>query len=80
VAFTVCALVVAGLPPLSGFVAKLAMLSALLAGFGHARLAAWALFGAAHRLGPAGRHGADARAGMRHFWAPARTARRRACA
>jgi multicomponent K+:H+ antiporter subunit D len=30
VAFTVCALVTAGLPPLSGFVAKLAMLSALL--------------------------------------------------
>src|SRR5690606_36142817 len=42
VAFAVCAMVIAGLPPLTGFVAKLAMLQPLL----HIGTpAAWALFG-----------------------------------
>src|SRR5690606_20836760 len=41
IAFAVCALVTAGLPPLSGFVAKVAMLSALLE---QSTPAAWALF------------------------------------
>lgn len=63
-AFTVCALVVAGLPPLSGFIAKLAMLSALIdLGSG----AAWVLFGL---LIVSGLCAAIAlmRVGMRHFW------------
>jgi len=64
VSFTVCALVVAGLPPLSGFVAKLAMLSALL---GVGSLAAWTLFGL---LIASGLLAATAlmRVGIRHFW------------
>ena len=65
-AFTVCALVTAGLPPLAGFVAKLAMLSALLELQGPA---AWALFGL---LILSGLSGAIAlmRVGVRHFWTP----------
>jgi multicomponent K+:H+ antiporter subunit D len=62
--FTVCALIVAGLPPLSGFVAKLAMLSALL----DIRSAhAWMLFGL---LIGSGLLAAIAlmRVGIRHFW------------
>ena len=62
--FTMCALVVAGLPPLSGFVAKLAMLSALL----DIRSAhAWMLFGL---LIGSGLLAAIAlmRIGIRHFW------------
>lgn len=64
VAFTVCAMVTAGLPPLSGFVAKVAMLSALLE---QPRPAAWTLFG---WLILSGLLGAIAlmRVGMRHFW------------
>jgi multicomponent K+:H+ antiporter subunit D len=64
VAFTVCALVTAGLPPLSGFVAKVAMLSALLE---QRTLAAWALFGL---LILSGLFSAIAlmRVGVRHFW------------
>jgi multicomponent K+:H+ antiporter subunit D len=64
VAFTVCALVTAGLPPLSGFVAKLAMLSALLE---QRTPAAWTLFAL---LIVSGLFGAIAlmRVGMRHFW------------
>ena len=63
-AFTVCALVTAGLPPLSGFVAKLAMLAALLE---QRTPAGWALFGL---LIVSGLFGAIAlmRVGMRHFW------------
>ena len=62
--FTICALVVAGLPPLAGFVAKLSMLSALLDVGG---LAAWTLF--ALLIG-SGLLAAVAlmRVGMRHFW------------
>lgn len=62
--FTVCALVTAGLPPLSGFVAKLAMLTALL---GLQTPAAWTLF---VLLILSGLFGAMSlmRVGMRHFW------------
>ena len=65
VTFTVCAMVVAGLPPLSGFVAKLAMLSALLE---LRNPPAWALFAL---LIVSGLLAATAlmRIGMRHFWA-----------
>ncbi len=64
VTFTVCAMVTAGLPPLSGFVAKLAMLTALL----DLRTgAAWTLFAL---LIVSGLCAAVAlmRVGMRHFW------------
>jgi multicomponent K+:H+ antiporter subunit D len=64
--FTVCALVTAGLPPLSGFVAKLAMLSALL----DVRTpAAWVLFAL---LIVSGLFASVSlmRVGMRHFWTP----------
>ncbi|QBK03645.1 monovalent cation/H+ antiporter subunit D [Hylemonella gracilis] len=62
--FAVCALVVSGLPPLSGFVAKLAMLTALL---DLHRPAAWVLFAL---LLLSGLMAATAllRIGMRHFW------------
>jgi multicomponent K+:H+ antiporter subunit D len=64
VTFTVCAMVVAGLPPLTGFVAKLAMLRPLL---DIGTPAAWALFGL---LIASGLLAAIAlmRVGMRHFW------------
>ena len=64
VAFAVCALVTAGLPPLSGFVAKLAMLSALL---DQRTPASWTLF---VLLILSGLFGAIAlmRVGVRHFW------------
>ena len=63
--FTVCALVVAGLPPLSGFVAKLAMLEPLL-DVG-SRAGPWTLF--ALLIG-SGLLAAMAlmRVGIRHFW------------
>ena len=62
--FTVCALVTAGLPPLSGFVAKLAMLTALLE---QRTPAAWTLF---VLLILSGLFAAMSlmRVGMRHFW------------
>ena len=64
VAFTVCAMVVAGLPPLAGFVAKLALLRALVE---IGRPDAWTLF--ALLIG-SGLLAAVAlmRVGMRHFW------------
>ena len=62
--FTVCALVTAGLPPLSGFVAKLALLTALL---DLRTPAAWTLF---VLLVLSGLCAATSlmRVGMRHFW------------
>jgi len=64
VAFTLSAMVTSGLPPLSGFVAKLAMLTALLERHG---AAAWALFGL---IILSGLFAAIAlmRVGIRHFW------------
>ncbi|MDO8280231.1 MAG: monovalent cation/H+ antiporter subunit D [Burkholderiaceae bacterium] len=64
ITFTVCALVTAGLPPLSGFVAKLAMLAALL---DLGTPAAWTLF---TLLMVSGLFAAMSlmRVGMRHFW------------
>jgi multicomponent K+:H+ antiporter subunit D len=64
VAFTLCALVVAGLPPLSGFVAKLAMLTTLLYLHGPA---SWVLFALLIVSGLAAAT-ALLRVGMRHFW------------
>jgi len=71
IAFLLCALVVAGLPPLSGFIGKLAMLSALLdtpAAVADA-VAGPMLF---VLLIVSGLLAATAlvRVGMRHFWAP----------
>ena len=62
--FAVCGLVISGLPPFSGFVAKLAMLTALL---DLQRPAAWTLFAL---LLFSGLMAATAllRIGMRHFW------------
>lgn len=62
--FAVCGLVISGLPPFSGFVAKLAMLAALL---DLQRPAAWTLFAL---LLLSGLMAATAllRIGMRHFW------------
>jgi multicomponent K+:H+ antiporter subunit D len=64
VTFTVCTLVVAGLPPLSGFVAKLSMLTTLLY---LKEGAGWVLFAL---LIVSGLMAATAllRVGMRHFW------------
>jgi multicomponent K+:H+ antiporter subunit D len=69
-AFMLCTLVVAGLPPLSGFVGKLAMLSALLAlPAGHAGPVAgpYALFAMLLVSGLLSAI-ALARVGVRHFW------------
>jgi len=70
-AFILCTLVVAGLPPLSGFIAKLAMLSALLAvPAGPAGAAAGQ--GLFILLIVSGLLATTAllRVGVRHFWAP----------
>jgi multicomponent K+:H+ antiporter subunit D len=74
IAFTVCALIVAGMPPLSGFLAKVAMLSALLpppAHGGGASLSAagWTLLVVLIGSGFLATIGL-ARAGIRYFWAP----------
>ncbi|WP_437644120.1 monovalent cation/H+ antiporter subunit D [Sorangium sp. So ce362] len=74
-AFMVCAMLVAGLPPLSGFVAKASLLTALLSprGDGHASAgapippAAWMLFGLLLLSGLAATISL-ARAGIRYFW------------
>ena len=74
-AFTLCALLVAGLPPLSGFVGKVTMMTALLnpSGLGipggDTRFSAWvllALFIISGLLATI----AYSRAGIRFFWAP----------
>jgi multicomponent K+:H+ antiporter subunit D len=67
VTFGVCAGVVAGLPPFSGFVAKLAMLQALLH---QGSVPAWCLFGL---VIASGLFAATAlvRVGIRHFWGAA---------
>jgi len=64
ITFSGCALIVSGMPPLSGFIGKLAMLSALVARGG---VAAWTL--AALLLGSGlCALTALARIGIRHFW------------
>ena len=72
-AFIVCALTIAGLPPMAGFVGKVVMLSALLnpAGFGESAPvspAAWVLL-ALLVIGGLLTTIAMSRAGVRYFWA-----------
>ena len=72
-AFIVCALTIAGLPPMAGFVGKVVMLSALLnpAGFGDSApisTAAWLLL-ALLVIGGLLQVIAMSRAGVRYFWA-----------
>jgi multicomponent K+:H+ antiporter subunit D len=76
-AFIACALLVAGLPPLSGFVAKFALLRALLgydgvqvAGAWTTPAAAWSLFALLLLSGFAATLSLS-RAGIRHFWSVA---------
>ena len=71
--FMACAVLVAGLPPLSGFIAKLSLLSAVLGveggGTGHAgvSIAGWAMIGLLLGSGFASTISLS-RAGIRHFW------------
>jgi multicomponent K+:H+ antiporter subunit D len=71
-AFIACALVIAGLPPLSGFIAKFALLTAALTPVASAdegvRTASWALLAILILSGLAAVV-AMTRAGMRSFWA-----------
>ena len=72
-AFIACALTIAGLPPMAGFVGKVVMLSALLnpAGFGEqapVSMAAWMLL-ALLVVGGLLTTIAMSRAGVRYFWA-----------
>ncbi len=70
-AFIACALVIAGLPPLSGFVAKLGLLSALVQPRGAAAenaAAGWTVFGLLLLSGLVATV-ALARTGIQHFWA-----------
>lgn len=70
--FLLCALVVAGLPPLSGFVGKVAMLQGVLAGQGEAGVSAagWVLFGLVIASSLTASF-ALVRAFIVHFWAAA---------
>jgi len=65
--FLACAVLAAGLPPLSGFVGKLAMLSASLAAPGEPARA-WLFLGVSLGVGLLALV-AVVRAGIRHFWA-----------
>jgi multicomponent K+:H+ antiporter subunit D len=73
-AFVACSLLVAGLPPLSGFVAKLALLTALASpevlGPARASAAVWWLFGLLLLSGLVATVSL-ARAGIFHFWSGA---------
>ncbi|HEU5074900.1 MAG TPA: cation:proton antiporter, partial [Polyangiaceae bacterium] len=75
-AFTACALLVAGLPPLSGFVAKVALMSSALqsepsgdVGGVVPSSAAWWIVGLLLASGMAATISLS-RTGIRHFWAP----------
>jgi multicomponent K+:H+ antiporter subunit D len=68
ICFTACSLLLAGLPPLSGFIAKFAILSALLDG-GAVPRAGWLLLGLLLASGLAALV-ALSRSGIRTFWAP----------
>jgi multicomponent K+:H+ antiporter subunit D len=68
-AFGACALLVAGMPPLPGFLAKLAMLKALLDPAGATPAAAWTMFALLIASGLLAMV-AFSRAGIRFFWAP----------
>jgi len=65
-AFMLCVLLIAGLPPMSGFMAKFSMLSALLAG-GRVGAGGWVLLVLMLASGLLTTI-ALSRAGMRHFW------------
>jgi len=67
-AFMACALLVAGLPPLSGFVAKLALLTAALGRGGDVPATGWIVVGLLLLSGFAATFSL-ARAGIRHLWA-----------
>ena len=68
--FVVCGLLIAGLPPFSGFLAKFAMIAALLdAGEAVLASASWAFFGLTIGSGFLATI-VLSRAGMRYFWAP----------
>ena len=72
--FVCCALLISGLPPLSGFIAKFALLRALLdplgfAGSGVIPLVSWLLM-AVLLISSLGALIAMTRAGIRAFWAP----------
>src|SRR5690606_36652185 len=74
ISFALCALSIAGLPPVSGFIAKLALLSAAfnpdgLGTTGPVSLTAWVLLVVLLVAGLAGLI-ALVRAGIRTFWAP----------
>ena len=64
VSFAVCALIIAGLPPMSGFVGKVAMLSALLEIGGQAASALFVVLIVSGLLAAT----ALVRVGIRHFW------------
>ena len=67
--FAACGLLVAGLPPLSGFLGKVAMLGAILDLPDRMPSAAWALFALLIASGFLSML-AFSRAGIRYFWAP----------
>jgi multicomponent K+:H+ antiporter subunit D len=73
VCFGVCGLLLAGLPPLSGFIAKMALVAALFdlapAGGGGIRVASWSLAALMLTAGLAALL-AMMREGIRTFWAP----------
>jgi multicomponent K+:H+ antiporter subunit D len=66
-AFMACTVLVAGLPPLSGFIAKFSLLKAALGEGGDVAGARWAFFALLLLAGLAATV-ALTRAGIRHFW------------
>jgi multicomponent K+:H+ antiporter subunit D len=68
--FIACALLIAGLPPLSGFVAKVTLAAALLSISSLPQPGIWSLFGLLLVSGLAATISMT-RAGIQHFWTPA---------